>query len=81
MTRALLLLALAAAALAACGKREALRPAEGQGLPPKPALAPNQPSVDQLLAIPTDTRPDRSDEPLTKSQPRRDDHFDLPPPG
>ncbi|WP_157216135.1 lipoprotein [Flavisphingomonas formosensis] len=80
MKRALFALSLAAA-LAGCGKREALQPASGQSLPPKPAMAAGQPSVDQLLAIPTNARPDRSDEPLTKSAPRKDDHFDLPPPG
>jgi len=80
MKPALLALVLTAS-LAGCGKREALQPASGQTLPPKPSVAASQPSVDQLLAIPTDARPDRSDEPLTKSAPRKDDHFDLPPPG
>jgi hypothetical protein len=80
MDRRLAALALLVA-LAACGKREALVPAQGQGLPPKPAMAATQPTVDQLLTPSTDARPDRSDEPIKKSQPRKDDRFDLPPPG
>ncbi len=80
MNRRVLALALLVA-LAACGKREALQPASGQSMPPKPAMAITQPTVDELLKAPTDARPDRSDEPIKKSQPRKDDHFDLPPPG
>lgn len=67
--------------LAACGKQEGLRPAEGRTLPVKPALAPTRPTVDQLLAVDPQTRPERSDELLKQSEERRDDRFDLPPPG
>ncbi|PTQ07802.1 hypothetical protein CLG96_16795 [Sphingomonas oleivorans] len=67
--------------LAACGSRETLKPVAGKSLPPKPAMASQAPSVDQLLTSPTDQRPGRSEELLTKSQERPDDRFDLPPPG
>ena len=65
--------------LASCGARERLRPAEGASLPPKPAMSPNTPTAEQLLALPAVSRPGRSDELLTKSQPRPEDRFDLPP--
>jgi len=65
--------------LAGCGAREKLRPPEGASLPPKPKTSPATPTPDQLLALPPVTRPARSDELLTRSQPRPDDRFDLPP--
>jgi len=68
-------------ALAACGKRDALRPEQGHSLPPKPASAATAPTVDQLLSPPVETRPDRSDDVLRRSEERPDDRFDLPPPG
>lgn len=78
MRRAALLL-LGALALAGCGKRQQLAPAAGQALPVKPATSPGQPTPTDLLASPSQLRPGRSDELLTKSQVRPDDHFDLPP--
>jgi predicted small lipoprotein YifL len=72
-------LVLLATALAGCGKRQPLVPAVGKALPVKPATAPTQPTSTQLLASPSQMRPGRSDELLTKSQTRPDDHFDLPP--
>jgi len=76
-----ILAALALLSLAACGKRDALHPAGGQALPPKPATAAAQPSVDQLLTPPVETRPGRSDDVLRRSEERPDDRFNLPPPG
>lgn len=70
---------LTTALLAGCGKRQSLVPAAGKALPMKPATSPTQPNADQLLASPTQLRPGRSDELLTKSSVRPDDHFDLPP--
>jgi len=67
--------------LAACGKEQTLKPAEGHALPPKPATAATQPDVDALLKPPVETRPVRIDDVLRKSQERPDDRFDLPPPG
>jgi len=68
-------------ALAGCGSREALRPATGKALPPKPAMAATTPTVDQLLTPPPEARPERSDELLKRSEERPDDRFNLPPPG
>jgi hypothetical protein len=66
--------------LAGCGLREPLRPADGQALPPAPALAKRTLTPDELLAVPTEFRPLRVDEPLTRSERRPVDRFDLPPP-
>ena len=68
------------ALLAGCGLREPLRPAEGQSLPRAPALAQRALTPDELLAVPTEYRPLRVDEPLTRSERRPVDPFDLPPP-
>lgn len=74
--RALLLLVL----LAGCGKVVDLRPAPGQALPVAPAGARVATTADRLLTPPATARPDRIDDPLRRSEPRRDDPFDLPPP-
>jgi hypothetical protein len=66
--------------LGACGLREPLRPAEGQSLPPAPALATRALTPDELLAVSTEMRPLRVDEVLTRSERRPADPFDLPPP-
>lgn len=79
MKRAALLLIGTALALAACGQRKDLRPPAGASLPPKPATAPATPDATALLKQRSTDRPSRSDELLTKSQPRPDDPFDQPP--
>ena len=68
-------------ALAGCGSRQALKPEMGQSLPVKPATAPTQPTVVDLLAPSQAFRPSRSDELLKQSEKREDDRFDLPPAG
>ena len=72
----------AAAALAAagCGKMGPLEPPPGQPLPVKPLLARATPSPTELLERPTYADPERVDELITRSEPRRSDRFDLPPP-
>ena len=65
---------------AACGKMAPLQPAPGQSLPVKPLLAKTTPTAEQLLALPTNARPERVDELIKRSQPRQPDRFDLPPP-
>ena len=45
------------------------------------SLAATQPTPDQLLTPTTEARPVRQEELLLKSEERRDDRFDLPPPG
>jgi len=77
--RIVIALAITAVLLSGCGSRDALRPAEGKALPPKPAMATTTPTVDQLLTSPPEARPDRSDELLKKSEERPDDRFNLPP--
>lgn len=69
-----------ALALAGCGLREPLRPAEGQAMPVAPALAPRALTSDEMLAVSSEMRPLRVDEPLTRSEERPADRFDLPPP-
>ena len=66
--------------LAGCGIREQLRPADGQTLPPAPALANRPLTTNELLSVSSEMRPLRVDEPLTRSERRPVDPFDLPPP-
>ena len=70
----------AALLLAGCGLRQPLRPAEGQAMPVAPALAPRALTSDEMLAVSSEMRPLRVDEPLTRSEERPADRFDLPPP-
>lgn len=49
-------------------------------MPVKPLMARTAPTVGDLLTPPSYTRPDRVDELLKKSEPRKADPFDLPPP-
>jgi hypothetical protein len=78
MKPAILLLALG---LAACGSRQELRPTEGASLPPKPYAVAVDPTPQELMTPDDQARPARSDSLLNRSQERRDDKFDLPPPG
>ena len=70
----------AIATLAGCGKVAPLQPPPGQSLPVKPAMASVTPNAEQLLTPPSYARPERIDELMKRSQPRRADRFDLPPP-
>ena len=81
MRRAVRLIALLALPLAGCGKRPPLRPLAGSAMPVRPATAPRAATIDELLTPFAQSRPDRVDEVLRKSQERRSDRFDLPPPG
>jgi predicted small lipoprotein YifL len=67
-------------AVAGCGKVAPLEPPPGQSLPVKPAMASVTPDAEQLLTPPSYARPERIDELMKRSQPRRADRFDLPPP-
>ena len=80
MTRERLALIFTVALLGGCGKVADLKPAAGQSLPPKPLLARTTPTPEQLLAPPAYAQPGRIDELMKKSEPRRTDPFDLPPP-
>ena len=66
--------------LAACGKIAPLEPAPGQPLPVKPLMARATPTAEQLLTPPPYARPERVDELVKRSAPRKTDRFDLPPP-
>ena len=66
--------------LAGCGQVGDLRPPPGTPLPVKPKMAVTQPTPEQLLTPPAIARPVRVDEILRRSEPRRADRFDLPPP-
>ena len=81
MTSKALLAACAAALLTAgCGLREPLRPADGQSMPIAPVLSSRPLTANELLAVSSEMRPLRVDEPLTRSERRPVDRFDLPPP-
>jgi hypothetical protein len=80
MTRSRILAVVAIALLAGCGKVGPLKPAPGQSLPVKPLMARSTPTPEDLLTPPTYARPARVDELVKKSEPRRSDPFDLPPP-
>ncbi len=66
--------------LAGCGRVAPLQPPPGQSLPVKPAMAQKTPDSEDLLTPPPYARPERIDELMKRSQPRRADRFDLPPP-
>lgn len=72
---------LSALAITACGGREPLQPAQGEGMPVAPTMAQTEPTTDDLLEPSTQQRPERVDELLRRSEEREDDPFDLPPPG
>src|SRR4051812_7153687 len=66
--------------LDSCGRVAELKPAAGQSLPVRPLMARTTPTPDDLLTPPPYARPDRVDELMKRSQPRKSDPFDLPPP-
>jgi hypothetical protein len=68
------------AGLGGCGQVAPLEPRAGQPLPVKPLMARTTPTAEQLLTPPTYARPERVDELIKRSTPRRADRFDLPPP-
>jgi hypothetical protein len=75
-----LILAIAALSIAACGKISPLEPPPGQPLPVRPLMATTTPDAEQLLTYTPQARPERVDELVRKSVPRKADRFDLPPP-
>ncbi len=79
--RVIVALAPATLLLSACGSKADLKPAVGENLPVKPAGAPKQPTPEELMTPSIQARPERSDEPLKRSEERKEDEFELPPPG
>jgi hypothetical protein len=71
---------LGAVLLGSCGQMADLQPARGEALPVKPLLATRTPTAEQLLTPPANADPERIDELVKRSEPRRPDRFDLPPP-
>ena len=63
----------------ACGVRRDLKPALGRNLPPAPYGRTTAPMAADLLSPSTQSQPARNVELRTKSEPRTDDPFDLPP--
>lgn len=70
----------AAAVLSSCGRVATLQPKPGHALPVKPKTAPTTPTVEELLTLPPQARPQRTDEIQSRNRPREADRFDLPPP-
>lgn len=75
-----ILLLTATLLLGACGRQADLEPVAGHPMPVKPMMAKATPTFDELLTPPTQARPTRVDELVTRSRPRPADPFDLPPP-
>lgn len=74
-------LALAALILlvAACGRKGPLQPADGK-MPATPVWATQPPTTEEMLVPPVQAAPERVDDPLKRSEERREDRFELPPP-
>ena len=70
----------ALAAVAGCGRVGTLQPKPGSSLPVKPKTALTTPTVEELLTLPPQARPERTDEIQSRNRPREADRFDLPPP-
>ncbi|NOW47338.1 putative small lipoprotein YifL [Novosphingobium sp. SG751A] len=66
-------------ALAGCGTQGELKPAPGHQLPQPPIGRKDKPSANELLSQSSQARPSRNVELHTRSEPRTDDAFDLPP--
>ena len=66
--------------LGGCGKIVGIEPLPGHALPVKPASARTTPTADDLLTPRADAAPQRVDELMKRSAPRKADRFDLPPP-
>jgi predicted small lipoprotein YifL len=64
--------------LAACGRKADLQPADGT-LPPPPYGATTTPTVEAMLEPPPQAAPERVDDPIKRSEERREDRFELPP--
>jgi hypothetical protein len=80
MKSSLFLLAAAILGLGGCGRVAQLEPPPGKTLPVRPLMARTTPTANDLLAPAPYARPDRVDELMKRSEPRKPDPFDLPPP-
>ena len=64
--------------VAACGRKNDLKPVDGT-LPPAPFGAAAVPTVEAMLDPPPQAAPERVDDPVKRSEERREDRFELPP--
>jgi hypothetical protein len=64
--------------LAACGRKADLRPSDGT-LPPAPYGVQAPLTAEQMLDPPPQAAPERVDDPVKRSEERREDRFELPP--
>jgi hypothetical protein len=65
--------------LGACAQTADLKPPPGRALPVAPYGREDRPKAEELLQPTPQAVPERSVELQTRSQPREDDPFDLPP--
>jgi len=65
--------------LAACGKQGQLAPVPPRTLPVAPAGTAVAPNAEQMLKLPPQSAPARVDDPVSSSQARPPDRFNLPP--
>lgn len=77
--RAALLLAGVALSFSACGSRKSLKAVPGMEPTPVAHGAEKPATPDDMLKTGPQARPDRSAEPLLRSQERAEDPFNLPP--
>ncbi len=82
MTRPVAALGLIGAALSlvGCGQAADLKPLPGNAMPPAPYGASSEKTTAELLKLPPQAEPERSAELRSRSEPREDDPFELPPP-
>jgi predicted small lipoprotein YifL len=78
MRRPVLLVALCAA-LAACGSKGELKPRSAEAVRPAPYGREQSLTTEALLTPPPQAAPERNVELRTRSEPRQDDPFNLPP--
>lgn len=81
MNRRLLIIVPLVLLAAACAQKKELKPVAGEPLPPAPYGSDHQPSAAELIKPTPQAAPQRSVELRTRSEPREDDPFDLPPEG
>jgi len=70
---------LALPALTSCGQTAELKPRAGHELPVAPLGRGDRPKPSELLVPSPQASPERSVELRSRSEPRQDDPFDLPP--
>ena len=70
---------LALVLLAACGKKGELTPVPPRTPPVAPANVDPAPTAEQMLVLPPQSAPARVDDPVSNSQARPADRFNLPP--